>query len=149
MILSLVVDGGGTPICAGMRPGNTAGVTTLLPVVERMRGRFGSDRVCVVADHGMISAQANTALDTQLKKDGKALTGSSAYRRFLRKSREVKASPGKLAGGGTLWRHLCLAQQCKAYPAPGGGAAPPSASGQEPFPENQGPDAHPANFPLL
>jgi transposase len=39
-----------------MWPGNTADVTTLLPVVDRLRKRFGVDRVCVVADRGMISA---------------------------------------------------------------------------------------------
>jgi transposase len=39
-----------------MWPGNTADVTTLLPVVDRLRDRFSVGRVCVVADRGMISA---------------------------------------------------------------------------------------------
>ena len=56
MILGLVIDGDGRPICTEMWPGNTADVTTLLPVIDRLRERFGIGRVCVVADRGMISA---------------------------------------------------------------------------------------------
>src|ERR1700724_2363833 len=41
MILGLVVDGEGRPICTEMWPGNTADVTTLLRVVDRRRGPFG------------------------------------------------------------------------------------------------------------
>jgi hypothetical protein len=39
-----------------MVPGNTADVTVLLPVVERLRTRFGITRACVVADRGMFSS---------------------------------------------------------------------------------------------
>jgi transposase len=38
-----------------MRPGNTADVKSLLPVVGRLKKRFGVERICVVADRGMIS----------------------------------------------------------------------------------------------
>jgi transposase len=40
-------------------------VTTLLPVVERLRTRFGVDRACVVADRGMISAATIAGLEAQ------------------------------------------------------------------------------------
>ena len=63
MILGLVVDGDGRPICTEMWPGNTADVTTLLPVVDRLRSRFHIGRVCVVADRGMISAEAIAGLE--------------------------------------------------------------------------------------
>ena len=46
-----------------MWPGNTADVTTLLPVIDRLRQRFGIDRVCIVADRGMISAAAIAGLE--------------------------------------------------------------------------------------
>jgi hypothetical protein len=36
--------------------GNTADVTLLLPVVKRLRERFGIRQACIVADRGMISA---------------------------------------------------------------------------------------------
>ena len=182
MILGLVVDGSGWPICTEMWPGNTADVTVLLPVIDRLRQRFDIGRVCVVADRGMISAETIVgleqrkleyilgarersdvlvkkivmendapfvpllverqmgetqlfvkevkiegkryivcrneaeaekdrkdreaivaALDAQLKKGDKALIGNSAYRRYLRKTPEMKhrpafeIDPGKLA----------------------------------------------------
>ena len=63
MILGLVVDGSGSPLCTEMWPGNTADVTTLLPVIDRLRQRFGIGRVCVVADRGMISATTIAGLE--------------------------------------------------------------------------------------
>ena len=53
------------PIASFLWPGNTADVTTLLPVVERLRSRFGVERACIVADRGMISAATIAALEAQ------------------------------------------------------------------------------------
>src|ERR1700694_2079957 len=58
MIVGLVMDQDGRPLCCELWPGNTADVTTLLPVVDRLRARFSVGRICVVADRGMISAQS-------------------------------------------------------------------------------------------
>ena len=55
MILAVVVDGNGRPVCSEMAPGNTADVTVLMPIVDRLRHRFAIARVCVVADRGMIA----------------------------------------------------------------------------------------------
>jgi hypothetical protein len=63
MILAVVIDGDGRPICTEMLPGNTADATVLLPVVDRLRDRFHIGRVCVVADRGMISAATIAALE--------------------------------------------------------------------------------------
>jgi len=63
MILAVVIDNDGRPICSEMMPGNTADVSVLMPIVDRLRGRFGISRVCVVADRGMISAATITALE--------------------------------------------------------------------------------------
>jgi len=63
MILAVVIDGDGRPICTEMLPGNTADATVLLPVVDRLRQRFHIGRVCVVADRGMISAATIAALE--------------------------------------------------------------------------------------
>jgi transposase len=65
MILGLVMDGAGWPVCTEMWPGNTADVTVLLPIVDRLRQRFGIGRVCVVADRGMISAETITGLEAR------------------------------------------------------------------------------------
>jgi hypothetical protein len=63
MILGLVIDQEGRPICSEMWPGNTADVSVLVPVIDRLRSRFGIGRVCVVADRGMISAATIEALE--------------------------------------------------------------------------------------
>jgi hypothetical protein len=63
MIVAVVIDAEGRPICSEMWPGNTADVTVLVPVIDRLRSRFGIGRVCVVADRGMISAATIAALE--------------------------------------------------------------------------------------
>lgn len=55
MVVGIVLDGHGNPICSEIVPGNTTDVTTLVPVAERLKKRFGILRVCIVADRGMIS----------------------------------------------------------------------------------------------
>src|SRR5512144_2187305 len=63
MVLAVVLDGEGRPLCTEMLPGNTADVTVLLPIVDRLRDRFAVGRVCVVADRGMISTATIRALE--------------------------------------------------------------------------------------
>ena len=65
MILAVLIDGDGRPVCSEMWPGNTADVTTLIPVIERLRRRFDIARVCVVADRGMISAATMAELEAR------------------------------------------------------------------------------------
>jgi len=65
MILAVLIDGDGRPVCSEMWPGNTADVTTLIPVIERLRRRFDIARVCVVADRGMISAETMAELEAR------------------------------------------------------------------------------------
>src|SRR4051812_23087371 len=63
MIGGVVIDADGRPVCSEMWPGNTADVAVLVPVIDRLRSRFGIGRVCVVADRGMISAATIAALE--------------------------------------------------------------------------------------
>jgi hypothetical protein len=63
MIVGAVLDGQGRPICCELWPGNTADVTTLIPVVDRLRSRFGVTKVCIVADRGMISKETIEELE--------------------------------------------------------------------------------------
>jgi transposase len=63
MVVGAVLDGQGRPIGCELWPGNTADVTTLIPVVDRLRRRFGVRRVCIVADRGMISQETIAALE--------------------------------------------------------------------------------------
>ena len=59
MILAVLIDGDGRPVCSEMWPGNVADVITLIPVIDRLRRRFAIGRICVVADRGMISAECS------------------------------------------------------------------------------------------
>ena len=63
MVVSVIMDQDGRPVCSEMWPGDTADVTTLIPVIDRLRQRFAIGRVCVVADRGMISAQTIASLE--------------------------------------------------------------------------------------
>jgi hypothetical protein len=65
MVVGLALDLHGWPLCCELWPGNTADVTTLLPVVQRLRQRFRVRRVCLVADRGMISARTIAALESE------------------------------------------------------------------------------------
>jgi hypothetical protein len=65
MVVGMVLDLHGRPICCELWPGNTADVTTLIPVVRRMRRRFGVRKVTIVADRGMISAETLAALESR------------------------------------------------------------------------------------
>ena len=65
MILAVLLDGDGRPVCTEMWPGNTADVGSLAPVVDRLRKRFSIDRVCIVADRGMISAETIAELEAR------------------------------------------------------------------------------------
>ena len=63
MVLGVIMDQNGGPVCSEMWPGNTADVTTLLAVIDRLRQRFAIGRVCVVADRGMISTATIAGLE--------------------------------------------------------------------------------------
>ena len=57
MVVGVILDNEGRPICCEMWPGNTADVKSLVPVVDRLRNQFGVENVCIVADRGMISKE--------------------------------------------------------------------------------------------
>jgi Transposase DDE domain len=65
VVLGIVLDGEDRPIASFLLPGNTADVTQLVPVVRRLRERFGIVRACIVADRGMISAETIAALEAE------------------------------------------------------------------------------------
>jgi hypothetical protein len=65
MILAVLIDGDGRPVCTEMWPGNTADVTSLIPAIDRLQRRFRINRVCVVADRGMISAETIAELEAR------------------------------------------------------------------------------------
>jgi transposase len=64
MVVGAVLDEKGQPICCEMWPGNTTDVTTLLPIINRLKTRFKIGRICIVADRGMISAATVKQLES-------------------------------------------------------------------------------------
>jgi len=83
MVVGMVLDQNGNPICSELWPGNTADVKTLVPIVERLKGRFGIGSVCIVADRGMISAETLAEVE---KREWKYILGVR-----MRSSKEAKA----------------------------------------------------------
>jgi hypothetical protein len=65
MVVGVVINDEGRPICCEMWPGNTTDVKTLVTITEGLRQRFQIQRFCIVADRGMISAENLKYLEAQ------------------------------------------------------------------------------------
>lgn len=65
LVLGAVLTQEGRPLSCEVWPGNHSDAGALLPVVDRLRERFGLRRVCWVADRGMVSATAIEGLEAR------------------------------------------------------------------------------------
>jgi transposase len=65
MVVGVILDDHGQPVCCEMWPGNTTDVMTLVPVIKRLQTRFAIGRICVVSDRGMISAETMAYLEAE------------------------------------------------------------------------------------
>lgn len=63
MVVGAILNEEGDPIACELWPGNTADVTTLVPIAERLSQRFDIRHMCLVADRGMISAETIATLE--------------------------------------------------------------------------------------
>lgn len=63
MVVGVVLDMDGRPVCSELWPGNTTDVKTLVPIVDRLKQTFHIEDVCIVADRGMISRETIEALE--------------------------------------------------------------------------------------
>jgi len=90
MVVGVIVDNQGQPVCCEMWPGNTADVKTLGPVIKRLSSRFHIGRICIVSDRGMISADTMTYLE------GEGIPYILGAR--MRKVREIKEEVISRAG---------------------------------------------------
>ena len=68
MVVGVVLDGEGRPLCCELWPGNVTDVKTLLPVVDRLQKRFRIRSICLVADRGMISKETISQLQADERK---------------------------------------------------------------------------------
>ena len=65
MVVGVILDNEGNPVCQEMWPGNTADVKSLIPVMERLRGRFAIGTFCIVSDRGMVSEETLNYLEKE------------------------------------------------------------------------------------
>jgi len=65
MVVAVVLDGRGRPICCELWPGNVTDVKTLIPVVDRLQQRFQIRSITIVADRGMISRETIAQLQSE------------------------------------------------------------------------------------
>lgn len=65
MVVGAILDGQGRPLCCELWPGNVTDVKTLVPVVDRLKGRFRIGSICIVADRGMISQETIEQLQAE------------------------------------------------------------------------------------
>jgi transposase len=65
LVVGMVLDDTGTPICSQILQGNATDVKSLLPVKARLERQFAVERVCLVADRGMINADTMSALERE------------------------------------------------------------------------------------
>jgi hypothetical protein len=109
MMVGLVLDAQGWPLCCEMWPGNTTDVKTLLPIVARLQQRFRVREMCVLADRGMISDQVMASLEY--------LDPPVHYILGARMRRQKEVSEGVLTQRGA-WREVYPERVQSKDPAP-------------------------------
>ena len=93
MIVGAVLDQEGRPICCELWPGNTSDAKALIPIVDRLKLRFHIQRICIVADRGMISKQTIQELK-KVHRDTRFILG--ARLRAVKEIRQqVLSAPGE------------------------------------------------------
>lgn len=90
MIVGVVLDNKGYPLCCELWPGNTTDVKSLKVIALRLKNRFGIQRMCVVADRGMISKKTIEELEKE----------KIHYILGVRMRRNVEMAPELLDDGG-------------------------------------------------
>jgi len=93
MVVGVVLDGTGRPLCCEVWPGNTTDVKTLIPIVDRLRQRFSIRSICVVADRGMISQETISQLTSAERKMHFIL--GARLRSVKEVSEQVLSHPGR------------------------------------------------------
>lgn len=150
VVLAVVIDGRGRPICSELWPGNTTDVTTLLPVIERLKTRFLIARIGIVADRGMISAATLGELEARnidyilgvRERATKEIRGV-----ILDPTPSVPLSIPKAAGRGTTDLLVKDVVRSAAAPTAGRGAAATSSAAMRPRRKRTRPRVTPSSLP--
>jgi len=85
MVVGMILDNEGNPLCSEMWPGNVTDVKTLVPVVDRLKTRFGVGNICMNEEQATKDRADREAivcsLREALKRGDKLLIGNKGYRR--------------------------------------------------------------------
>jgi transposase len=65
VVVGVVLDNEGHPVCCEIWPGNATDVKSLAPVISRLKKRFGITQLCIVADRGMVSNEVVEWLESE------------------------------------------------------------------------------------
>lgn len=79
----VVTDRRGCPVAVSVHAGNTADPVTLMPEIERVKGRFGIERLVIVGDRGMVSQKAIDEIRTRDGVDWISALKSGAIRALV------------------------------------------------------------------
>lgn len=109
MVVGMVIDGEGRPLCCELWPGNVTDVKSLLPIVDRLRTRFRIRSVCIVADRGMISKETIAALESEPRQVHYILGAR------LRSVKEIRENVLSRAG---RYRVVHESRECRSDPSP-------------------------------
>lgn len=109
MIVGIALDAEGWPLCCEMWPGNTTDVKTLLPIVVRMKKRFGVREICILADRGMIRKETIRELE-EADPPVRYILGAR-----MRRQKEVSEKVLKSRGA---WQEIHPERACSKDPAP-------------------------------
>jgi len=109
MVVGVVIDGQGRPLCCELWPGNVTDVKTLIPVVDRLRQRFRIRSICVVADRGMISKETIAQLQDK-QRDVHFILGA--------RLRNVKEIYEKVLSRGGRYREVRPPREKSSDPSP-------------------------------
>lgn len=106
MVVGVVLDNEGYPVCCEMWPGNTTDVKTLKVLAKQLKKRFGIRRMCVVSDRGMISKATIKELEWE----------SIHYILGVRMRKCADITPDVLEKG--AWEEIYGPRQCQKDPSP-------------------------------
>ena len=109
MVVGVILDGEGRPLCCELWPGNVTDVKTLIPIVDRLQQRFRIRSICIVADRGMISQETIAALQSE-KRQVHFLLGA--------RLRNVKEIYGNVLSRGGRYREVHGPREKSADPSP-------------------------------
>jgi hypothetical protein len=109
MVVGVVLDGEGRPLCCELWPGNVTDVKTLIPIVDRLRKRFRIRSICIVADRGMISQETIDQLQAK-QREVRFILGT--------RMRNVKEVYQTVLSRGGRYREVYGAKQKSSDPSP-------------------------------